>query len=166
MRIPSTRFCRGRKSFEVAPQRHVDALRVLQIPVPPILNLHGLQPVPHFLGQPVQIAFCRLSDSKPIPVVQEGPVPFEPVHFLHRQDGVVQSMGADLLILDHNMPGMTGAETLQRMKARWPSLPVILSTGNADASLERIVAGTQRVWTLSKPYTRVELQALLSLATN
>ncbi len=39
---------------------------------------------------------------------------------------------ADLVITDHAMPRMTGAELAGRIAAEWPGLPVILATGYAE----------------------------------
>ena len=36
----------------------------------------------------------------------------------------------DLVVTDNKMPGMTGAELTQTIKARWPKLPVVLFTGS------------------------------------
>ena len=59
----------------------------------------------------------------------------------------------DLVITDHAMPGMTGAELARHIRQEWPDLPVILATGYAelpngeDPGLPR----------LSKPYLQDEL---------
>ena len=42
---------------------------------------------------------------------------------------------ADVVILDFRMPGMSGLETLRRIKARHPAVEVIMLTGHANASL-------------------------------
>ena len=38
----------------------------------------------------------------------------------------------NLVVLDVDMPGMNGLETLQNIRASWPKLPVILFTGMSD----------------------------------
>lgn len=73
----------------------LNSCRSLQKPVPAHLNLHGLKPLPLFLGQAIQIAFGRISAPVAISVIQEGPSPLEPAHLLNRHDGGVQGMGAD-----------------------------------------------------------------------
>jgi len=59
----------------------------------------------------------------------------------------------DLLVTDHAMPNMTGAQLIGLVNERWPDLPVIMATGYAElppgtsASLVR----------LSKPFSEIEL---------
>jgi len=48
----------------------------------------------------------------------------------------------DCLVLDLNMPGMSGFEVLAELRRRGEGLPVIIVTGHADASTRRrAVAG-------------------------
>lgn len=53
-----------------------------------------------------------------------------------------------LLITDHNMPGMQGAELIQTLRRRCPSLPIIALTG-AEAEEELLAAGAIEI--LKKP---------------
>jgi CheY-like chemotaxis protein/two-component sensor histidine kinase len=71
-------------------------------------------------------------------------------------------LGFDLVILDHNMPGLTGVETLRQLRSRCPELPVIFSTGFMDAKTEALLAGIPQVWVLKKPYSILEIQKTLS----
>jgi CheY-like chemotaxis protein len=64
----------------------------------------------------------------------------------------------DLLITDHLMPGMTGAELATAFSQRRPGIPVLVITGYADV----IPAGLPH---LSKPFRRVELAASLAAIT-
>jgi len=65
--------------------------------------------------------------------------------------------GIDLVITDHAMPQMTGAELAQAIARRWPAVPVILATGFAElpagpaADLPR----------LPKPFDQEELRRVI-----
>lgn len=72
-----------------------------------------------------------------------------------------EGMDVDLVMLDQNMPGLNGAETLARIRALRPNLPVILSTGRVDASVEACMQGRVNLWLLLKPYSFNELGARL-----
>ncbi len=64
----------------------------------------------------------------------------------------------DCVITDHAMPGMTGLELATQLRSRWPTLPVVLATGYADA----LDLGPQSIPFLAKPYRLQTLSALLS----
>ncbi|MDR3672301.1 MAG: ATP-binding protein [Holophaga sp.] len=68
----------------------------------------------------------------------------------------------DLVILDLNMPGLGGAETLPRLRALFPDLPVLLATGRADQTALDLVKAFPRVALLSKPFGIAELRAQLA----
>jgi PAS domain S-box-containing protein len=73
-----------------------------------------------------------------------------------------QGLHPDVVILDMNMPGMSGAETLPRLRAIRPDLPILLSTGRADQDALNLVAAYPNVTLLSKPFSLVEMQEILS----
>lgn len=59
----------------------------------------------------------------------------------------------DILITDHAMPGMTGAQLIGEVNIRWPALPVVLATGYAEIPGDLSDGATR----LSKPYDRLGL---------
>lgn len=66
----------------------------------------------------------------------------------------------DLLITDHAMPQMTGAQLIAEVAERWPMLPVILATGYAD-----LPAGTRAgVLRLNKPFWQADLEKAVTAA--
>jgi len=63
----------------------------------------------------------------------------------------------DCLLLDVNMPGMSGLEVLEVVGARWSGLPVVLITGRSE-NLRRARARTNdSVGLLEKPFTEADL---------
>jgi PAS domain S-box-containing protein len=69
---------------------------------------------------------------------------------------------ADLVILDMNMPGMTGGETLPYIKALRPDLPVLMVSGYSDQDIAPLIKQFPRMAGLQKPYSLVELQQKLA----
>jgi CheY-like chemotaxis protein len=66
----------------------------------------------------------------------------------------------DLLITDHAMPQMTGAQLIAEVGQRWPNLPVILATGYAD-----LPAGAGAgVLRLNKPFWQADLEKTVATA--
>ncbi|MFJ3366591.1 response regulator [Pseudomonas sp. NPDC086251] len=62
---------------------------------------------------------------------------------------LLETSAISLVISDVNMPGsMDGIELAQLIWARWPSLPVIITSGNSAVSEERLPA---HVMLLPKP---------------
>ncbi|KQY27137.1 response regulator [Rhizobium sp. Root482] len=65
----------------------------------------------------------------------------------------------DLVITDHAMPGMTGAELASRIRSTYPNLPIILASGYVD-----LPGGVDLpdILRLSKPFSQHQLTAALS----
>jgi PAS domain S-box-containing protein len=58
----------------------------------------------------------------------------------------------DIMITDHLMPGLSGAELARRAREAWPALPVLVVSGYAD--VDDIVPDLPR---LAKPFRQAEL---------
>ena len=69
---------------------------------------------------------------------------------------LVRSLRPDLLVVDFAMPGMTGADMVQRVREEHPDLPVVLVTGFADTDKLNAVTGAG-VTVLWKPFEAQEL---------
>jgi signal transduction histidine kinase/ActR/RegA family two-component response regulator len=68
----------------------------------------------------------------------------------------------DLMITDYLMPGITGAELVQRARLDFPGLPMIIATGYADMKAIEQVIGDGTV--LRKPFQLAELAACVERA--
>lgn len=74
--------------------------------------------------------------------------------------------GLEAVVLDHHLPGMNGLETLAGIRSSFPSLPVIMLTGNHDAetAVRAMRAGADDY--ITKPFELKRLFGLLSQARN
>jgi len=68
----------------------------------------------------------------------------------------------DLVILDLRMPGLSGIETLQQLRSRWPELAVLVATGHTDAAAAEALAVQDHVGVLLKPYSVAEVDQALA----
>lgn len=77
---------------------------------------------------------------------------------------IVSQTNLDLILLDENMPGLSGLETLDRIKDLRPSVPVVMVTKNEAEDLMEQAIGAQIADYLIKPVN--PLQVLMSLKKN
>lgn len=70
----------------------------------------------------------------------------------------------DIIFLDENMPGLTGIETLERIKNNWPNLPVVMITKSEEESIMEDAIGSNISDFLIKPVN--PNQILLCLKKN
>jgi signal transduction histidine kinase len=67
----------------------------------------------------------------------------------------------DLVITDHAMPGMTGAELARLIFSNYPSLPVILASGYAELPNDH---GLAQLLRMTKPFTQEQLHVTVTRA--
>ena len=63
-----------------------------------------------------------------------------------------QGKGLDLVLLDLSMPGLGGLETLRRIRAADPGIPVVLTSGFAEEEAVAQLGGMALAGFLQKPY--------------
>ncbi len=68
----------------------------------------------------------------------------------------------ELVILDMNMPGMSGAETLPRILSLRPGLSVIMATGYSDHEIAPLLEDRPTVTSIRKPFSLKELQSKIA----
>jgi DNA-binding NarL/FixJ family response regulator len=69
----------------------------------------------------------------------------------HKAIELVEELQPDLVLLDAQMPDMTGIEATQKIKSRWPNMQVILMTMYADYRSKAIEAGADAFLTKGLP---------------
>jgi PAS domain S-box-containing protein len=73
-----------------------------------------------------------------------------------------QGPPVDLVVLDMNMPGLNGAETLSRIKAFRPGQVVLMASGYNDSEVSRLVTSHPGVSCIQKPFSMKELKHKLA----
>lgn len=71
-----------------------------------------------------------------------------------------------LVITDQTMPQESGADLTRRLNARWPDMPIILSSGFGEALSAELLATLHLSAFLRKPYTQNELLCAVAKAVH
>jgi len=67
----------------------------------------------------------------------------------------------DLIILDQNMPGMNGTQTMERIRDLYPDVPILISSGQPDIE-EWECFKRSNVGVISKPFNMQEIMGKLA----
>ena len=73
----------------------------------------------------------------------------------------VETFDPKVVLLDVNLPDVSGVDVFDQLRTRWPALPVIFSTGHADAAALSDVSD-RRAPSITKPYDISELMSLMA----
>jgi DNA-binding NtrC family response regulator len=73
----------------------------------------------------------------------------------------IQSGKFDLVILDYNMPGLNGIETLYEIKREFPRVEVVLMTSTPDEVLAQKARAAGAAAFLKKPFYATDIDAVL-----
>jgi FixJ family two-component response regulator len=73
-----------------------------------------------------------------------------------------EAAGVDCLIVDVNLPGMSGVALLQTLAGRGSRIPAILISARDDLTTRELVRGSGAVPFLRKPFGRNELFAAIA----
>ncbi len=68
------------------------------------------------------------------------------------------------LVIDQNMPRMTGIETIERLSRQGVHIPALLITGVHDAEIERQAISLGVMTVLEKPMSHQELLRFISVS--
>jgi CheY-like chemotaxis protein len=77
--------------------------------------------------------------------------------------GMLEAVKPDVVLLDVAMPGMDGVETLRRIVAVDPSMPVIMVTANADIGVTSKLLALGAVDYVPKPFDLDYLDQAVSI---
>ena len=70
----------------------------------------------------------------------------------------------DAVLLDINMPGVTGDEALNRLHAIDPTVPIVMLTGNADEDVARDLLRRGAMDYVTKPFELETLDRVVTTA--
>lgn len=72
---------------------------------------------------------------------------------------ILRKQPVDLVICDHAMPRMTGAQLAEAIRSEWPDMPIILATGYAEIPEGAGIVDLPR---LGKPFSQAQLAEAIS----
>jgi DNA-binding response OmpR family regulator len=77
---------------------------------------------------------------------------------------MVEREHPDVVLLDVNMPGLSGIEVLQQMRMRWGTLPIIMVSGAGDRALATSCLQRGAFDYVQKPFDAEILQRCVAAA--
>lgn len=159
-------------TFEIVSETGKGTEIILGFPVSPVRETKSVSPAATVAGpEPVSTAPLRilLVDDDDLVRAGLGTLLELEGHEVHLAEGGSEALAhfradveVDLVMLDMHMPGMNGAETLERLLAIRPQQVVLLSSGHRDDEMARLMTGRPNVTAIQKPFTLDELQERLA----
>jgi PAS domain S-box-containing protein len=142
------------------PAANVPASSTFHVLVPSILTAGRLPLEPLDVAPITSEPLCKLLLVEDDPAVALGLVTLlemdeiEVALVTHGSDAVkwIDAFSPDAVVLDVGLPDISGIAVYEQIARRWPSLPVLFSTGSGDEKLLTHVLAKPNVGYLQKPY--------------
>ena len=112
------------------------------------------------------------ADDVTILLVDENPINIRVLHQSLRDIGrllfaisgidalkILEDHRIDLVLLDINMPGLSGFDTCSEIKRRWPDIPVVFVTSHQDVETEVKALASGGIDFIQKPINPPAIQA-------
>jgi PAS domain S-box-containing protein len=122
-------------------------------------------PAPPAPSHPIRIL---LVDDDELIRQSIGPMLTALGHEVHIAEGGMEALErlragleVDLVILDMNMPGLNGAQTLAQLLEFRPAQAVLMATGYSEESIAPLLEGRPNVFSLRKPFNLKEISSKL-----
>lgn len=106
--------------------------------------------------EPVRDSTCALLESHGLPVCAYASA-----------DALLRTAAlkhGDCLILDNHMPGMTGVELVEQLRAQGIRIPIIMFTGRGDAAMKQRAMRAGVLIVLDKPVNEEHLLQAIVIA--
>lgn len=85
-------------------------------------------------------------------------------HGLEAQ-AILEGRAVDVVVCDHLMPGMTGAELVRLARTRWPATVCLLLTGYDDDPMVSVASKEGAIFEIvAKPWQMVQMKAAVQRA--
>jgi CheY-like chemotaxis protein len=78
--------------------------------------------------------------------------------------GMMPILRPDVVLLDVNMPQMSGVEVFKRLRHDYPGVPVVFVTANEDESLARSLLSTGAFDYIKKPFEFAVVERIVGAA--
>lgn len=100
-------------------------------------------------------------------MLKKNDVEIEHVNTLAKADIFLKKQTPQMIIMDNQLPDGLGIDYIKKIKTDYPSLKIIMITGNAaESDREKALHNGADIF-LAKPFTKEQIQAALaSLSTN
>lgn len=96
-------------------------------------------------------------------MLKKDDVEIEHVNTLAKADAFLKKQTPQIIIMDNQLPDGLGIEHIKKIKSDYPSLKVVMITGNAsDTDKETALHNGADIF-LSKPFTKEQIQSALSM---
>ena len=95
-------------------------------------------------------------------MLKKDDVEIEHVNTLAKADAFLKKQTPQIIIMDNQLPDGLGIEHIKKIKSDYPSVKVVMITGNAsDTDKETALQNGADIF-LSKPFTKEQIQSALS----